>query len=345
MRKNTTLWYLRLFTISLMIMVLVACSSSAEETTEHENHALEHDDDHELENDEVEALFLPDLSKIEFDGEKVRVVATTSIIGDVVVQVGGDAIALTTLMGAGQDPHGYEPAARDLTMVAEAHVVFVNGWDLEEGLVDDLENITGDVPVVPISAEIHPLPLDEDDDHDHGDADPHVWLSVSNVKQWVKNVETVLSALDPLNAESYANNAQSYLAELAELEVYAETQLSDIMTRSIVTNHDALSYFARDYHLDILGTVISSDSTVAEPSANELANLVTLMAEHSLCTIFTETSVNNALAETVSAELDHCDNVQLLQLYSGALGPAGSGADSYIGMFRANVDAIVAGLK
>ena len=217
-----------------------------------------------------EALSLPELEAVPLDGP-LAVVATTSIIGDVVARVGGEAIALTTLMGPGQDPHGYQPAARDLATASEAHVVFVNGWDLEETLVSTLESVVEGVPLVPVSAGIVPLEFgghdehdeehedeehdegeehegeehedhegeehddeehqdehdegehegeehegEHDEDHDHGGADPHTWLSVANVEQWVANIRQALTALDPANAEIYAANADAYLAELHE---------------------------------------------------------------------------------------------------------------------------------
>ena len=104
-------------------------------------------------------LALPALSAVQLDGRPLRVVATTGIIGDVVGRVGGDAIELTTLMGPGQDPHSYQPAAADLTAAANADVIFINGWDLEEGLVADLASIAQDAVIVPISAGIVPLPF------------------------------------------------------------------------------------------------------------------------------------------------------------------------------------------
>lgn len=305
---------------------------------------------------EPELLRLPELAAIELGGQPLRVVATTSIIGNVVAQVGGEAINLTVLMGPGQDPHSYEPAARDLTAVAEANVIFVNGWNLEEGLVDALTNVGEGSLVVPISANITPLAFaeggpdsegEQGDGHDHESADPHVWFSVANVEQWVANVAQVFGELDPANKSEYEANADNYLAALQELEAYAETQLATIPAenRFLVTNHDAFGYFADSYGFTILGTVIPSLSTVAEPSANDLTNLVANMAEHHVCTLFTEATVNDTLAQTVAGELDGCETVQVVKLYTGAIGPAGSGADSYIGMFRANVDAVVAGLR
>ena len=390
MLKKGLQWY-RLFVVMIVvILATVGCSSGSAgseesggsdtavsaETDEHEGEdehedGDEHDEDsdeHEHENEaDAEMLALPELSAVELSGEPLRVVATTSIIGDVVAQVGGETIDLTVLIGPGQDPHSYEPAARDLTTVAASHIIFVNGWDLEEGLEDDLENIGEDVPVVAISANIEPLAFGEDahdeheegDDHEEGDeheegdahghsgADPHVWFSIHNVEQWVENVEHALSDLDPANAEVYEANAAAYLAELEALEDYAAGQLSQIPedNRFLVTNHDAFGYFAHEYDLTVLGTIIPSASTVAEPSASDLAELITEMEEHAICTIFTETTVSDALAQTVAGELSDCEEIQVLQLYTGAVGPEGSDADSYIGMFRANVDAIALGLN
>lgn len=320
---------------------------------------------------EAETLSLPELEAIDLDGQALKAIATTGVIGDVVAQVGGDSIALTTLMNAGQDPHSYQPAARDLTAVAGAHVIFVNGWDLEEALVQELEEISEDALFVPISAEIEPLtfgdaenqhengseePQGEHEEHQGGEGpnehhprsvDPHVWFSIHNVEQWVENVEHVLSSLDPANAETYEQNARAYLAELEELEGYAESQLTKISPdkRILVTNHDSFSYFAEAYGFEVLGTVLPAASTLAEPSVSDLADLIAELEEHKVCTIFTETTVSDTLAQTVAAELEGCDDVKVLQLYSGALGPAGSGAESYIDMFRANVDTILAGLQ
>jgi ABC-type Zn uptake system ZnuABC Zn-binding protein ZnuA len=299
------------------------------------------------------------------NGERLKVVATTSIIGDVVSQVGGDMISLTTLVVAGQDSHSYEPAPQDLRAAADADVIFVNGWDLEEGLVHDLEEIGQGVPVAAISAGIEPLEAgaephedehgeDEEAEHEehneehlHSGADPHVWFSIPNVEQWVENVTAVLSALDPANAGNYEANAAAYSAELVELAAYVDSQITQLPeeNRLLVTNHDSFRYFARDYHFEVIGTVIPAASTLAEPSARDLSDLIETMNDYGLCTIFTETSVGDSLAQTVAAELDGCETVLVLPLYTESVGQAGSGTDSYITMYRANVDNIVAGLK
>ncbi len=309
-------------------------------------------------------LSLPTLPAAELEGAQLQVIASTSIIGDVVSQVGGDAIALTTLIAAGQDSHTYEPGAQALTAVAQADVIFINGWNLEESLVHDLESIGEDVPVIAISAKIEPLYADEavhEDEHEEADehehketeehthegADPHVWFDIQNVVQWTENVAQVLAALDPANAATYQNNAAAYTEELLALESDVRKQLAILPpeNRILVTNHDSFSYFAQAYDFEILGTVIPNSSTLAEPSASDLAALIGTMEEHGVCTIFTETSASDSLAQTVAAELGSCSMVQVVQLYSESIGIVGSGAESYIDMFRANVQAIVTGLK
>ena len=306
-------------------------------------------------NGENEILELPIVERVELQGGRLRVVATTSIIGDVVGHVGGTAIDLTTLMAAGQDPHSYQPGARELTAVADAHVIFVNGWDLEEALLGDLANIGGTVPVVPVSADIKPLEFGKTniqneiagEDDPHSKVDPHVWFSVPNVEQWVDNITHILLDLDPDNATIYEQNATAYLAELAELEAYVQTSLATIpeSNRFLVTNHSAFGYLAQAYDFEIIGTVIPGLSTLSEPSASDLTNLVTVMQAHQVCTIFTETTVSDQLAQVVADELNYCESVQVLPLYTGSLGLAGSGSESYLDLMRTNIDTIVAGLQ
>ncbi|MCP4168990.1 MAG: zinc ABC transporter substrate-binding protein [Chloroflexi bacterium] len=362
------LWLsITLIVIAAYLLLMASCSAAdpvpASQVDSTDTQAIgeranteQHEGDADREHDaDTNMLILPELDAVAVNGTPLKIVTTTSIIGDVVAQVGGDAIELTTLMGAGQDPHSYQPAARDLTAVSRADVIFVNGWDLEEGLVQELEEVGEGVPVVAISANITPLAMGEDEHeqggtergHDHSGVNPHVWFSINNVEQWVENTEHVFSDLDPANAETYESNATAYLAELDALQAYVASQLAGIPpeNRFLVTNHDALGYFVQEYDFALLGTVIPGVSTLAEPSAGDLAGLIEAMKEHGMCTIFSESTVSDSLAQTVAAELNGCDKVQVLPLYTGAIGAAGSGADSYIGMFRANVDAIVAGLR
>jgi ABC-type Zn uptake system ZnuABC Zn-binding protein ZnuA len=298
--------------------------------------------------DDLDALLtLPELTAVDLGGEKLRVVATTSIIGDVVGQVGGEVIELTTLIEPGQDPHTFEPSVGQMTAVADSHVILVNGWDLEEGLIGDLGNIAQNTPLVPLSAGIKPLSLEKNGGGGVGVVDPHVWLDPHLVREWVNNIVLLLTDLDPANAAAYERNGASYLTELNSLIAYADQQIESIPAgrRKLVTNHDAFGYFARAYDFEIAGTVIPATSTIAEPSSADLVRLLDQMREADVCTIFVESTANRQLAETVAAELESCAEVQVNSLFSGALGPVGGDAGSYLGMMKANIDAIVAGVK
>jgi ABC-type Zn uptake system ZnuABC Zn-binding protein ZnuA len=345
-------------------LILAACGSTANQPatdTVVETVAVDPaEDSHEMEAEEqegeAEILMLPDLSAVTLDGRPLRVVATTSIIGDVVGRVGGSAIELTTLIGPGQDPHSYQPAAAELTAAANADVIFINGWDLEEGLVADLATIAPGAAIVPVSAGIVPLPFgghsDEHED-EHEDAsegamgDPHVWLAVDNVIRWTGTIVEVLSTLDSANAGIFLGNGLAYQTELGALDAAVREQLAAVPAerRVLVTNHDAFGYFADAYGFDILGTIIPGASTLAEPTASDLAALVSTMQAQGVCALFSESTVSDRMSQTVAAELDDCDTVQIVSLFSGALGAPGSGADTYLSMMQANVDAIVAGLR
>jgi ABC-type Zn uptake system ZnuABC Zn-binding protein ZnuA len=296
-------------------------------------------------------LTLPDLQPADLDGGKLRVVATTSIIGDVVSQVGGEAIELVVLMEPGQDPHGFEPSAGDLTAAADAHVIFINGWDLEEGLVEELRNVSPGIPMIPVSADIPPLPSGGHEEDAAAAslplADPHTWLDPGNVVQWVENIEQGWVGLDIVSAIDYTKNTGQYLAELQELLAYAGEQIDRIPAerRKLVTNHDTFAYFAEAFDFEIVGTVTPGGSAIAEPSAGDLVQLLEKMRQEDVCAIFIETTANELLAQTIAAELDNCDSVAVTTLYTGALGPEDGPAGSYVGMMRANIDAIAGALQ
>lgn len=334
---------------------VVAEEEHADEEHADEDHADEdHADDHEGEG-EGKALSLPELSAVTLDGRPLQVVVTSSLMGDIVATVGGGNIELTALAGPGQDPHSYIATPRDLVALASADVIFVNGWDLEEGLARDVETIAADndIPVVPISANIMPLEFgdsdheeEEEDEHGHGASDPHVWFAVHNVEQWVENTAVVLSTLDPASAATFEANAAEMIEALEVLEDELDTLIDQIPAdrRKIVTNHDSLGYFAHEYDFEVVGTVIPSVSTLAEPSARDLAGLIGAMREENICVIMTETTVSDQLANTVVAELNNCDSVEVVQLFTGALGGPGSGAENYLDFMRTNVSRIVAAL-
>jgi zinc/manganese transport system substrate-binding protein/manganese/iron transport system substrate-binding protein len=289
-------------------------------------------------------LTIPELESVPNLDRPLRVVATTGIVGDVVSSIAGDDATVNVMMDADQDPHSYQTTVGDLKAVAEADVVFVNGWGLEQGLINGLENAAGTTPIVPISAGIEPRLFQANGAGDQSAAiDPHVWLAPLNVIQWVDNVQMVLSTRDPGNSASYAERAEDYRNELRELDAYIRYEVDriDDTQRVLVTNHDAFGYFADTYGFKIVGTIIPGTSSLAEPASQDLARLVELMRESMVCSIYTEHSANQRLATQLSQELDYCDDVKIVSLYSGALGGEGSGAETYLDMMRVNIERIV----
>ena len=284
------------------------------------------------------------------EGGLPRVVASTSIVGDVVAQVGGDAIELHVLMAAGQDPHSYEPTARDIANVEQAHVIFVNGFDLEQTLLTTLRTTGASVPIIAVSEGIEPIPAGEHEEgehgeeHEHGEFDPHVWLNPLNVVIWAENIAGALAEIDPANAETYHRNAAAYAEELRALDAEIEAAIARIPheQRRIVSNHHALAYFAKRYDIMVVGTVYAGSSSLAEPNAGDLARLVQAIEEQDIRAIFVETSISDQLARVVAEEIG--PQVQVYTLYPGALGEPGSGADSYLGMMRANMETIATAL-
>ena len=317
-----------------------------------DEHEGEDPDTHEGEDEHAhDVKGLPELEAVTLaDGERLRVVATTSIVGDVVAQVGRDAIDLTVLLAPGQDPHAYQPSAQDLATAAQAHLIFVNGFDLEENLLQDLESAAEGVPIVPVSVGIEPIAGKEDEEeegeeggHEHAHAeDPHVWFDVAKVEQWTDNVEAALGQLDPKQADTYEANAEAYRAQLKELDDLVRETVSAIpaTNRKLVTNHDSLGYFANAYGFDIIGTVIPNLSSNAEPSASDLSQLIETIKQEQVPAIFIDSSASDELAQVVADET----GAAVLALYSETLGAEGSGADSYLGMMRTNVERIEEGL-
>lgn len=183
----------------------------------------------------------------------------------------------------------------------------------------------------------------DEDHHHHEGADPHTWFSIHAVEQWVENIEHVLRALDPANAAIYTANAQAYLVELEALAEEVEALLTALPAekRKLVTDHDSFGYFAAAYDFDVVGTVIPSFSTLASPSAGELAKLQDQIEEESVQAIFVGTTITPDIAQQLAADT----GIQVVILYTGSLSDEGGPAASYVDFMRYNVTAIVNALK
>jgi manganese/iron transport system substrate-binding protein len=275
--------------------------------------------------------------------------ATTTILGDVVRQVGGDAINLTVLLPTGVDPHSFEPAPKDLTSVASAAVIFINGAGLEEFLNRLLENAAGTSDkVVNTSDGVRFRHLEETDtgnleEPEVQDVDPHVWFDPTNVIIWTQNIEGTLSGLDPANAQTYTANADAYRAKLQALDAWIKQQVAQIPAdrRKLVTDHEEFGYFADRYGFEQVGAVIPSYNAAAEPSARGLAELENAIQQAGVQAIFVGTTVNPNLAQRVAGDT----GTKLVSLYTGSLTEPGGEAETYVALMRDDVTAIVEALK
>lgn len=301
------------------------------------------------------------------EGEKLQVVATTGIVADVVKQVGGDLIDLKILLPVGVDPHTFEPAPRDIATVADAHAVFANGAGLEAFLDEMLQNAGGNTPVVHLSEdiefreigeheheheeviedEIHDEAESEDtlteEEHRHEDIDPHTWTSPANVIVWVENLNTALSSLDPDHASEFDSNAKAYIEKLEEIDAWIQEQIDSIPpeNRKLVTDHQIFGYYADRYGLQQIGAVISASSTAAQPSAQEIVALQDIINEQGIKALFVGNTANTSLSNQVARDT----GIDIVELYTGSLGPEGSEVETYLDYLRYNTNAIVEALK
>ncbi len=269
------------------------------------------------------------------DDERLRVVASMSVIADFAREVGGDHVEVTSLVPVGADPHVHEPTPADARAVDEADLVLGNGVGLEPWF-DSL--VAGsDQQVITVTEELEGLVVDDED----GEPDPHLWMVPPLAAAYVERIAEELVALEPDLAEDVEAHAQRYVARLARLDDEIAETIAEVPEerRVLVTSHDAYSYFADHYDLEV-ATVVGV-STEEEPSAARVQRLVDLVRDAEVPTIFVETTVNPAVIRRVADDA----GVEIGDpLYGDSVGEEGSGADDYVGMMRANAEALAAGL-
>ncbi len=289
----------------------------------------------------VLALFVMGLGLTTAHADKPNVIATISIIGDVVKNVAGDSVKLVTLVGPNGDAHEYEPIPMDSVNIAQADIIFENGLHLEHWL-DKLYSASGSKARRVVVSQGITLRIFEDNPQE---TDPHAWQDVTNVIIYTENVRIALEALDPANKSLYEVNAKNYIQQLQSLDGWVKAQVATIPVekRKLVTNHDALGYFARRYGFRIIGAIIPSATTeAADPSARQTVQLLNIIKANGVHAIFSENMANPKLAQTLSQEA----GVQVgPDLYTDALGPIGSKGDTYLKMIKYNVEVFQKYLK
>jgi ABC-type Zn uptake system ZnuABC Zn-binding protein ZnuA/ABC-type Mn2+/Zn2+ transport system permease subunit len=273
-------------------------------------------------------------------GGRLEVVATTTEVGDWVRAVGGDAVSVDQVLEPNTDPHSYEPRPSDVAAAAGASLVFANGDGVDEWVDEVVADSGSGAEVVDLGAIVPDrLPAEEGDDAEH---DPHWWHDPRNAEAAVGEIERRLIAAHPAHRRLYTANAERYRRRLRRLdrEIARCMEAVPAARRKLVTDHDAFGYFARRYGIEVVGAVIPSQTTEAQPSAGDLAELARTIEEEGLSAIFPESSLSPKLAQAIAdqtgASADHT-------LYGDSLGPEGSPASTYLGMERANADAMARG--
>ncbi len=279
-----------------------------------------------------------------------RVLAAESFLADIAQNVAGDRLKVDTLLPLGADPHSFEPAPNDAARVAQSSVLIVNGAGMELFLDKLMQNAGGKRLVITASAGLPSRTAREGETAPDAAtagterADPHFWLDPTKVVPYVENIRDGLSQADPAGAGTYAANAGAYIKKLGDLDaaIVALVQQIPADRRLLVTNHEALGYFADHYGFRIVGTVIPSVSTEAAPSARELAHLIDQVKAAHAPAIFLEVGTNPQLAQQVAQETGAR---VVTDLYTESLtGPNGL-APTYVAMMQHDVQTIVSALK
>lgn len=279
-------------------------------------------------------------------GQALHVVATTTIVGDVVRQVAADAVTITVLLAPGQDPHAFQPSPMDAVAIEGADVVFLSGAGLETSFLPLLQGARGSVVDLSSSLALreHHDEADDhtDDEHEEGGLDPHVWFDPLNMVEWARVVAETLAAADPAHADAYNERARTYSNELQALDSWIHDQVATLPAeqRSLVTDHEAFGYFADRYGFTQIGTVIPGYSTLAEPSAREVAALEDAIRAASVPCIFVGTTIPAGLAEQVAADT----GTRIVFLYTGSLSDEDGPAATYVDLMRYDVTMIVEAL-
>ncbi len=279
--------------------------------------------------------------------EKLPVVASFSILGDFVKEVGGDRVALTTLVGANGDAHVYSPTPADAKAMAGAKLVVVNGLKFEGWMTRLIKSSGTKATIATATTGITPL-KNEADDHDHGKTDkhghnhagqddPHAWQSVANAKIYVANIRDALVKADPAGQASYEANATRYLAQLDAVEAEVRAAIARIPAdrRKAITSHDAFGYFVKAYGIEFIAP--QGVSTEAEASAKDVGRIIRQIRAEKIPAVFLENVTNPRLVERIAKESGARIGGQI---FSDALSDADGPAGTYIAMMKHNISQI-----
>lgn len=275
------------------------------------------------------------------DGQ-LRVVATTTQIGDFVRAVGGEAVAVDQVLEPNTDPHEYEPRPSDVANAAEAKLVFASGDGLDDWIKEVISDSGSDARVVDLGARVPERLPGESSGDQASRFDPHWWHDPRNAEAAVVEIERQLALADPARRRQFERHTGAYLSSLRGLDRGIARCMDSVPAarRKLVTDHDAFGYFAHRYGIDVVGAVIPSQTTQAQPSAKDLSALAEQIEREHVAAIFPESSLSAGVAEAIAEQTGASAEYSL---YGDTLGPSGSDGATYLTMEAANADAMVRG--
>lgn len=311
----------------------------------------------------ISALVLGAWSAHAVSREPLPVVATFSILGDMVKEVGGDRVSVTTIVGPNTDSHGFEPKPQDAKALLGAKVLVLNGLDFEPWLprLSKASGFEGLSVLASAGVKVrhmadshqeaagkgkgkhdHAHGRKQAHDHQHGEVDPHAWQDLANGMIYARNIADGLAKADPRNASYYESRANSYIARMKALDNEVRTAIAAVPPerRRVISSHDAFGYFGDAYGVEFVP--ISGLSNQSEPSAQDVARIIKLARETGVSGVFIENMSNPVMAQQIARE---SGVLMGGTLYADALGPADQPASSYLGMFSWNAGRLVYVLK
>jgi zinc/manganese transport system substrate-binding protein len=271
----------------------------------------------------------------------LKVLATETFLGDIAQNVAGNRLKIETLLPVTVDPHEFQPVPQDVIKISQSQVLIINGVGYESWLSNQLENSGGQRLVIVATEGLTPNP---DPSGEHIDGDPHMWMNPLNVVHYVENIRDGLIKADPDGKDTYSTNAEAYIASLKDLDSWVKNEVSQLPAnkRLLVTNHDALGYFAQAYGFTVIGAIIPSVTDDASTSAKEMGELINTIKSKGVPAIFLDISENPELAQQVAAE---SGAKVVTDLYVETLSAPDGPAPTYIEMIKHDVTVIVNALK
>ena len=269
----------------------------------------------------------------------LQVVTTTTILADLVAQVGGSHVQVSSLVPKGGEVHTFDPSPSDVRRLAQADVVFLNGLGLDEWLGNLVADAGTDAPVVKLGENLPGVTYLAGGDPESEAFNPHLWLNVAYAAKYAERIGEALAEADPANAAAYRDRAAAYGRTLADLDTELRSKMDAIpaANRTVISFHDAFPYFAAAYGLGIDGTIV--DAPGQDPSAGQIASLVGVVREKGVKAIFAEAQFSEDLARTIA---DETGATVVSSLYTDSTGDAPK--DTYVGMMRWNVDRVLEAL-